>query len=126
MRFHSKLLTALTICLALPAYAASENPMKGVWARGDGVARVRIEDCGQSVCAVNVWIKPGTKSEKVGDKLIMTLSSEGDGRFVGKANDPQRGLTYNLQVNVSDNSMTTRGCVLAKIICKSVSWTRIR
>ncbi|MCO6185267.1 DUF2147 domain-containing protein [Rhizobium sp. L1K21] len=103
---------------------AQANTMDGVWARGDGKARVRIEDCGSNTCAVNVWIKPGTKGEKVGDRLIMDLEQTGTGKFEGEARDPQRGLTYDISVDVNGDSMTTRGCVLAKIVCKSVGWTK--
>lgn len=106
--------------------AADDASMKGVWARGDGKAKVRIDNCGNALCAVNLWIKPGTPSEKVGDKLIMRLASTGNGKLSGEAEDPQRGLTYNLQVNVDGSTMTTRGCVLARIICKSVNWTRLK
>jgi len=115
---------ALVLLGSSSAFAADDASMKGVWSRGDGNARVRIDNCGSALCATNLWIKPGTPSEKVGDKLIMNLKPSGGGKYEGKAEDPQRGLTYNLQVNVEGSSMTTRGCVLAKIVCKSVSWSR--
>jgi uncharacterized protein (DUF2147 family) len=121
---RSILLAAAAFLALGQAASADEGAMKGVWSRGDGNARVRIDNCGAALCATNLWIKPGTPSEKVGDKLIMRLADSGSGKLEGKAEDPQRGLTYNLQVNVSGNSMTTRGCVLAKIVCKSVNWTR--
>ncbi|MCD2173476.1 DUF2147 domain-containing protein [Rhizobium sp. C4] len=117
-------LAAFVLLGAGQAFAADDGSMKGVWSRGDGNARVKIDSCGSALCATNLWIKPGTPSEKVGDKLIMNVSPAGDGKYEGKAEDPQRGLTYNLQVNVKGASMTTRGCVLAKIVCKSVSWSR--
>jgi uncharacterized protein (DUF2147 family) len=124
MKRRIAVLSSLFILCSSPLMAAEDSSMKGVWSRGDGAAKVRIDNCGGALCAVNLWIKPGTPSEKVGDKLIMRLASSGNGKFSGEAEDPQRGLTYNLQVNVDGPSMTTRGCVLAKIICKSVSWTR--
>lgn len=115
---------ALVLLGSSSAFAVDDGSMKGVWSRGDGNARVKIDSCGAALCATNLWIKPGTPSEKVGDKLIMNVKSSGDGKYEGKAEDPQRGLTYNLQVDVKGSSMTTRGCVLAKIVCKSVSWSR--
>lgn len=115
---------AAFVLLGSSAALAADDSMKGVWSRGDGNARVKIDSCGSALCATNLWIKPGTPSEKVGDKLIMNVTSSGNGKYEGKAQDPQRGLTYNLQVDVKGSSMTTRGCVLAKIVCKSVSWSR--
>lgn len=120
--------TAVTILsiavMATPAFAAND-PLAGNWARGDGVAKVVIKPCGGKICAVNTWIKPGTTKEKVGDKLVMTIDKSADGTFGGQAFDPQRNLTYKLTINVSAESMTTRGCVLGGIICKSQNWTRI-
>lgn len=125
MKRHLAVLSALLVLTSSSLAVAADASMKGVWSRGDGKAKVRIDNCGNALCAVNLWIKPGTPSEKVGDKLIMRLQDAGNGKLSGEAEDPQRGMTYNLQVNVEGSSMTTRGCVLAKIICKSVNWTRV-
>lgn len=118
--------TALVLSAGLVVTAAAaESRLDGVWARGDGNAKVRLEPCGPDVCAVNTWIKPGTPSEKAGDKLVMSVKPGGNGTFEGTAFDPQRNLSYNISVNVNGDRMVTKGCVLAGIICKDVSWTRI-
>lgn len=109
-----------------PAMAAGEQSPMGDWARGDGAARVRIAPCGTNICATNTWIKPGTKSEKTGDVLVMTVKGDKSGDYKGSAFDPQRNMTYRLSMKVGDKSMTTRGCVLGGLICKSVSWSKIR
>jgi uncharacterized protein (DUF2147 family) len=72
---------------AAPAIA---NSIDGVWLRGDGNARVRIEACGSQVCATNLWIGDTSGGEEVGDKLVMTLSPQPDGSFTGTAYDPKR------------------------------------
>ncbi|MDM9623346.1 hypothetical protein A6U87_21210 [Rhizobium sp. AC44/96] len=97
----------------------------GQWARGDGNATVIIAPCGSDICAVNTWIKPGTPKEKKGDKLVMTIKSGADGVYSGRAYDPQRELTYNLTVTVTGDKMTTRGCIVAGILCKAIDWTRM-
>lgn len=107
------------------AGTASAADMNGQWARGDGKARVNVAPCGSDVCATNTWIKPGTEREKAGDKLVMTIKPVSDGEYSGTAFDPQRDMTYKITVTVSGNKMTTKGCVLAGIICKGVDWTRI-
>ncbi len=100
--------------------------VNGDWARGDGQARVRIEPCGASLCAVNTWIKDSTGGEKVGDRLILSLKAEGSSKWTGEARDPQRHLTYNIDIEVpSAEAMTTRGCFIGRLLCKQVSWTRI-
>ncbi len=54
------------------------------------------------------------------------MKVSGDGSSMsGTAYDPQRKLNYNLEINVGSQSMQTRGCVLAGIVCKSINWTRV-
>jgi uncharacterized protein (DUF2147 family) len=117
-----RIVAAFTLAFAGSANAAD---ITGQWARGDGNAKVRIAPCGSDICAVNTWIKPGTPSEKEGDKLVMTIKPASNGTYAGTAFDPQRDLTYKLTVTVKGNQMTTKGCVVAGLLCKGVNWTRI-
>ena len=115
---------AFWVALSTPCVAQG---LDGEWARGDGQARVRIEACGTSTCAINTWIKDPASSEKVGDRLIMNVEASGPNKFAGQASDPQRGLTYNIEIDMAlANAMTTRGCVLGHLLCKTVGWTRIK
>lgn len=103
----------------------SAADIDGQWARGDGNAKVRIAPCGSDICAVNTWIKPGTPKEKAGDKLVMTVKPGSDGVYAGTAFDPQRDMTYKLTVTINGDKMTTRGCIVAGLLCKGIVWTRI-
>lgn len=105
---------------------ASDRAMTGSWARGDGAAHVRIAPCGTSVCAINTWIKNPAGGEKVGDRLVMSLTPNTAGVLRGTAHDPQRSLTFSIEVRVAGRSMTTRGCVLGGAICKNMAWARLR
>lgn len=116
---------AIPVIIVGAAGAASASDINGNWARGDGNARVRISPCGADICAVNTWIKPGTLKEKEGDKLVMSIKEDADGKYSGTAFDPQRDLNYKLTVTVEGDEMTTKGCVVAGLICKGVEWTRI-
>lgn len=107
-----------------PLADASTDGIVGNWARGDGNARVRIAPCGEALCAINTWIKDESSGEHVGDRLVMKVSG-GASSLSGTAYDPQRKLSYSLEINVASKSMNTRGCVLAGIICKTVTWTRV-
>lgn len=117
--------SALALALTAPLAQAGDISPEGNWSRGDGKARVRIEPCGNDLCAINTWIKPGVKDEKVGDKLVMTVKPAAQGKWSGKAYDPQRNMTYRLSMDVGAERMTTRGCVLGGLVCKGVNWTRI-
>lgn len=128
MRLHlsnvlgAGVLFATAVTIAPPAQAS--NGIVGKWARGDGAARVRIEPCGDALCAVNTWIKDESSGEHIGDRLVMKVSGNGSS-LSGTAYDPQRKLNYNLDIDVGPQSMHTRGCVLAGIVCKTVNWTRV-
>ena len=110
-----------------PATAlASNDPSPfGLWARGDGKAKVRVERCGADLCAINTWIREGTRHEKAGDKLIMSVKPDEPGHWSGTAFDPQRDMTYRMTLEVGGRAMVTHGCVLAGIVCKEMDWTRI-
>lgn len=111
----------------LPAmsFAANDPSPFGLWARGDGKAKVRVERCGAALCATNTWVREGTQHEKTGDKLIMKVQPEDRSHWSGTAFDPQRDMTYRMTLNVGSRQMTTQGCVLAGIVCKEMGWTRI-
>jgi uncharacterized protein (DUF2147 family) len=74
---------------------------------------------------VTVWIASGNASEHVGDRLIMNVAKVNTSIYSGTANDPQRNLSYSLRIDVADQEMTTRGCVLAGMVCKDMGWSRI-
>jgi uncharacterized protein (DUF2147 family) len=113
----------LTFGVGAAAQAADIN---GNWARSDGKARVKIAKCGADICATNTWIKPGTPSEKAGDVLVMKIEKVSDNRYSGQAFDPQRDMSYKITLDVGDNKMTSKGCVLGGLLCKGVGWTRIK
>lgn len=78
------------------------------------------------MCAVNTWVaKPGANGENVGDVLVMTLAPEAENKLAGQAYDRQRKMSYDMTLKLSGTHMTTTGCVLSGIICRSVSWNRL-
>jgi len=120
-------LVAASLVSLLPAagFAANDPSPFGLWARGDGKATVRVERCGSDLCATNTWIREGTKGEKAGDVLVMSVMPNDTNHWSGTAFDRQRDLTYRMTLTVGETEMTTRGCVLAGIICKDMGWTRL-
>jgi uncharacterized protein (DUF2147 family) len=104
---------------------AQAADMDGVWMRDDGNARVRIAPCGNKMCATNLWIRDTSKGESPGDQLIMSVKRSSVTEFSGTAYDPKRGMTYSLDVTVGNQALKTRGCVLARLLCKTVRWTEV-
>lgn len=109
-----------TIAFATPG---SADP-SGVWTREDGNARVRIAPCGVNICATNIWIGDTSGGENVGDRLVLTVSEGSAGTLVGTAYDPQRNLTYSMEMTIDARQLKTRGCILGGMLCKSVFWSR--
>ena len=97
----------------------------GAWQRADGAARVRIAPCGADICAINTWIKDNSDGEDVGDRLIMNVAPKSTNELTGTAYDPKRNRTYSLTLDVGQTELTTRGCVLFGLLCRSVSWSRL-
>ena len=123
---------SMHLCLAVviaaliwsSAAIAQPNDIMGTWMRGDNAARVKMAACGDAICATNIWIKdPVIQNEKVGDRLIFKIKPSGDG-WPGTGYDPQRKLNLSAKLHASSDSMTTTGCVLAGLICRSTKWTR--
>lgn len=108
---------------ALAATAGEPDPA-GIWKRGDGNAEVRIAACGDKICAVNLWIGDTSGGEEVGDRLVLTLKPEDAGTLSGTAYDPKRNRTYAMTMRVEEDRLVTRGCILAGLLCKSVTWSR--
>jgi uncharacterized protein (DUF2147 family) len=117
-------IAALSLAFAqIPVAQAAD--MDGVWMRDDGNARVRIAPCGNKMCATNLSIRDTSKGESPGDQLIMSVKRSSDTGFSGTAYDPKRGMTYSVDVTVGNQALKTRGCVLARLLCKTVRWTEV-
>lgn len=114
----------LTIGAASDSFAAAPAYI-GAWARADGKTRIRVVSCGAAVCARNTWVRRGVSGERVGDRLILKIRVIGAGRWSGSAFDPQRSETYSIRVYVADRQMTTRGCMMAGLMCESMGWRRL-
>lgn len=117
--------TCLATLFGASAAAALEPDPNGVWLRDDGNAHVRIARCGAALCATNVWIRDTSKGEEVGDVLVMKVS-QGAGVLTGTAYDPKRKLSYSMKIAGSGDGLSTRGCIVGGLICKTVSWSRLR
>jgi uncharacterized protein (DUF2147 family) len=120
-----KLAGPLLMVGAASAAFASDPSFLGDWARGDGNTHIRVERCGGEVCALNIWVRSGVSGEKMGDRVTLNVTAGTTG-WSGNAFDPQRNQTYTMNVHVANNRMTTDGCVVSGLMCRSMSWTRLK
>lgn len=119
-----RIVVLLASAFAVPA--AGAVGLDGVWLRDDGNARVRIAPCGDKTCATNLWIGDPSTGEAVGDRLVLTLSRDGDGAFSGTAYDPKRDRSYSMTIRASPGGLTMRGCLLGRLICRNVNWKAVQ
>ena len=96
----------------------------GDWGRTDGALRINIAPCGERLCAVNTWTRDPDSGDRVGDRLVLSVSPREASTLAGEAFDERRQLTYSLQISVDRDAMTTRGCLLAGVACRTMSWIR--
>jgi len=113
---------AALMLTATASQAQQAADPSGVWLRDDGNARVRIAPCGGNICATNLWIGDTSKGEEAGDRLVMSLKPKSPDTLAGTAYDAKRDRTYSITVQVSENALLTRGCILGGVLCKNVHW----
>ena len=107
---------------AAPALAGDAT---GVWLRDSGASKVKIAPCGGALCGTIVWLKdPANSPAKMGERVFFDMKPDGDNYWTGSAFNPDNGKTYSGGMTLSGNTLTTKGCTLGGIICKSVTWTR--
>ncbi len=106
---------SILACAALIACAnvALAGDVVGVWLHEDGGSKVRFAPCGAALCGFISWLKKP-------DEMVPS----GDNAWVGKAFEPSSGKEYSGKMSLSGDRLTTAGCVLGGLICKSISWTR--
>ena len=126
MRFLALVLLGSVVLVAGRAGAGGGPTITGDWSRTDGGSRISISPCGEQLCAVNTWIRDPSKGELVGDRLVMSLQPRDPTALSGEAYDERRQLRYSMSISVSGDAMTTEGCMLAGVVCKSMHWTRAR
>lgn len=112
---------------ALGAGAARADDVSGLWLRDNGNSQVRFAPCGGALCGTIAWLKPGVEtSSKVGQRVFYDMKPSGANSWSGTAFDPADGKTYKGTMTLSGATLTTAGCVLGGLICKSVTWSRVR
>jgi uncharacterized protein (DUF2147 family) len=123
-RGNATRLCAALVLLGATAGAAAASDATGVWLRDSGASRVRVAPCGGALCGTVVWLRDTSGPAKVGQRVFFDMKPAGEGRWSGKAFNPEDGKTYSGSLSVSGNTLTTSGCVLG-VICRSVNWSRV-
>ncbi len=120
-----RVLIASAAVLAASVVAAWAGDATGVWLRDTGASKVRIAPCGgEALCGAIIWLKDASGAAKIGQQVFFDMKPHGDNIWTGSAFNPDDGKTYSGRMTLSGDRLTTAGCVLGGLICKSASWTR--
>jgi uncharacterized protein (DUF2147 family) len=132
------------LCLTSVAVAGRGGDPTGVWLTQAGDARVRVTNCGQTLCGTIVGLKtpidptsgkpqvddknpdPRLKSRPViGLQLFLEMKPVGDNRWSGHIYNSDDGRSYVSNVILqSPTNLKVEGCVGA--FCGSEIWSRVR
>jgi uncharacterized protein (DUF2147 family) len=122
MRVVMAMVLVTAVTMSASAWATDA---RGLWLRSDGTARVRVAPCGAVLCGTVAWLQKTDGPGKVGQRVFYDMKPAGVDTWQGSAFNPQDGRTYSGTMDVSGNTLTTTGCVLGGLICKSVRWSRV-
>jgi uncharacterized protein (DUF2147 family) len=107
--------------LASPTIA---QEVTGTWLRDSGASKVRLAKCGEAVCGTISWLKDASGPAKLGQRIFYDMKPSGAGKWSGSAFNPEDGKTYSGTMSLSGDTLTTAGCVMGGLICRSVKWSR--
>ena len=130
MSFGSRGLRARLLGFSLIAFGltasggALAQDVAGTWLRDSGASRVRFAKCGEAMCGTLAWLKDTSGPAKVGQRIFYDMKPSADGKWTGSAFNPEDGKTYSGTMTLAGDKLTTSGCVLGGLICRSVVWNR--
>jgi len=132
-------LFAAATALATPAAAASASDAFGVWRHPENGSLVRMYQCGGGLCAKIVDVadksrkdvhnpNPELRKRPIKGIVIMRGARKGgDNIWKGRLYNTQDGKTYDGVITVKSNkALDLEGCVLGGLVCRGVTWSRVR
>ena len=109
-----------------PLQPATAGDLAGEWARDDGHGSVRFAPCGDAICGIITAKSDPNAAGKIGQKVFYDMKAEGENFWRGATFNPEDGREYSGKITLAGGRLTTAGCVLGGLICKSLTWTRAK
>lgn len=137
---YHRLLAALAVAavLASAAHAQTAEDVFGIWRHPENDSHVEMYACGENLCAKIVKVVDTQKSDDknpdtskrnrpvVGLVIIQGAKKTGTGSWAGSIYNRADGSTYSGTITVKDrNALDLAGCT-AVILCKTLTWTRVK
>lgn len=108
---------------AAPASAAARhsNSPIGLWLTQEKAGKVRIEQCGASLCGYSVDLK----SNQDGEQVLIDMKPGNGLVWRGRILDPNTGSTYDSTIALkSADRLRVQGCAFNGMFCGGQTWTR--
>lgn len=121
----SRLAAFAALGLLAGVTGAASQEVVGTWERDTGASRVRFSKCGEALCGSLSWLKDTNGPAKVGQRIFHDMKPNGANKWSGSAFNPEDGKTYSGTMTLSGSTLTTAGCVMGGLICRSVKWNRM-
>ena len=121
----------MRLCLVLMVFPLTASPsladeIFGTWLRDNGAEQVKFEPCGDAICGDIVWLKPGSGlNAKVGKRLFFDMRPSGAHSWTGKAASSDTGSIYSGKMSIEGSTLSTSGCMVGGLVCKSANWRRV-
>src|SRR5690242_7113041 len=133
----SALVLSVSLLGADVSSALAADPT-GDWRVADGVANIRVAQCGSSMWGVVVWEKePGGRDSNnpdvskknrptLGMPILLDMKKKaGTDSWEGQVYNAKDGQTYSSSITPTDaDHLEIRGCVLG-FLCGGETWTRV-
>jgi uncharacterized protein (DUF2147 family) len=107
----------------VPAPVARDpNSPLGIWLTEEKEGKVRIEECGGSLCGYSV----DTKTNLNGEQVLINMKPSKDLKWSGRILDPNTGSTYDSTIAMKgSNTLRVQGCAFGGMFCGGQTWTRV-
>lgn len=139
MKKHStRLAAAMLLGLTQAALAQSADDAFGVWRHPENGSHVEIYKCGDGLCAKIAKVTDGQKTDDknpdaakrarpiVGLVIMQSAKKSGDNAWSGSLYNRADGGTYAGKITVkSKDQIDLSGCT-AVVLCKTVTWSRVK
>jgi hypothetical protein len=100
----------------------SANSPLGLWLTEEKEGKVRIEQCGNSLCGYSV----DAKSNENGEQVLINMKPGKDSKWSGRILDPNSGSTYDSTIALKgSDSLRVQGCAFGGMFCGGQTWSRL-
>jgi uncharacterized protein (DUF2147 family) len=131
---------------AFDANAEQPADIAGVWLSPKANLRVRVGPCGTALCGNIIWLKspinpqtgepltdrnnpdPAKRNRAIlGMQMITDLKpGRAAGEWTAQVYSPNEGKTSNVGFSMDGpNNIKIEGCMLAGLLCRTQTWTRV-